>query len=408
MSGFLSTLGNIFMGPGAVGDPKEAFKLYAPPGLLSSVPEDQQELYGKQIQAQMRKINADYRPTYTQMQSGVLDSLKLGIAQQEAQRTRGDLSKIFGDPPAAPQAGVNGGVEVSPIDGNTPVDRPLQVDGTSPTSMPVRNTRKTNAMKYFQAAQYYAQRGDGDTAKKYHDIGISLDPNPSQEIRDLEYLGFNMAGTGDSGFNYIKQYNESKSPKTNVNVNSGIQKGEEAYWSTLGKNLPELESQAMAAARTNEALQSMIDLGNKKTFTGPLAPTAIGATQFLNSFGLNVKPETLANTREFQAQANILVLDFMGAMGGARGFSKEESAILYDAFPKIIDSPQARERIARMLMARNNRLIRDYNTMRGQFEGGIGKPLASPRISPSEPAVGAPDASAPRVPTYNPKTGKFE
>lgn len=400
MEELFKAVGGIFMGPGAFGDPKETFKLYAPPTLLDVYTPEQQELYGKQIQAQMRRINADYRPSYKDIQGGIVDAGKNAQAMKMQQQTLSDMQRIFGGDPNVPTPAMPGAQPAAaqpamPAEGAAP----------SPTTAPVANSRAAQATKYFKAAQYYGMRGDSEGAKRYLDMGLALHPNPSEAIRDLEYLGFNMAGAGDDGFGRLKQLHDSKSNK--VNVSTGISKGEEAYWSTLGKNLPELESQAMAASRTNESLQGLIDLSGKKTFSGTLAPGAVGATQFLSSFGVNVKPETLANTREFQANANILVLDFMGAMGGARGFSKEESAILYDAFPKIIDSPQARERIARMLIARNNRIIRDYNTMRGQFEQGIGKPLASPRISPMESAAPTQEGGA-AVKTYDPKTGTFK
>lgn len=136
----------------------------------------------------------------------------------------------------------------------------------------------------------------------------------------------------------------------------------EAMWLEVGKELPKLATQARAANQTNQALSNLVEMGEKKTFSGLLAPGQIGASQFLTSFGVKVAPETLANSRTFQAASNVLVLDFMASMGGARGFSKEESAILYDAFPKIIDDPTSRTRIANMLIQRNNRIIEDFKT----------------------------------------------
>lgn len=402
-------------------DPTAQLNRYMPPDLVSQIPQDQRASYANYLKQQVAlslMTGKDPSSAMNSAQQRFMEMQKYnqGLAMQK--QTLSDLARIFGNDPSTPPAAAptapadpskvpTASVDVSPIGAtgsipNSPAPAP------APAPNPIQNAKVNNATAYFKAAQYHAMRGDGDSAKKYLDMGLQLHPNPSEAIRDLEYLGFNMAGTGDAGFGNLKQYNESKSSKVNTTVNTGINKGEEAYWSTLGKNLPELESQAMAANRTNQSLQSMIDLGNKNTFSGSLAPGQVGATQFFNSLGINIKPETLANTREFQAQSNILVLDFMGAMGGARGFSKEESAILYDAFPKIIDSPQARERIARMLITRNNRLINDYNTTRDQFEQGIGKPLASPRIAPFERATPADqNPSAPRIPTYDPRTGKW-
>jgi len=140
------------------------------------------------------------------------------------------------------------------------------------------------------------------------------------------------------------------------------QKGDQALVATIAKELPAQRQQAMEAARVNQSLNELLNLNKQKTFVGTLAPGSVGAAQFLSSFGVNIAPQTLANTREFQASTNLILMDFMGAMGGAKGFSKEESAILYDAFPKIVDDPRSRARIVEMLKRRNDRVISDYNT----------------------------------------------
>jgi hypothetical protein len=141
-----------------------------------------------------------------------------------------------------------------------------------------------------------------------------------------------------------------------------VAKGDQAMVSAIAKELPGLRQQAMEAARVNQSLDELLNLNKQKTFVGTLAPGSVGAAQFLSSFGVNIAPQTLANTREFQASTNLILMDFMGAMGGAKGFSKEESAILYDAFPKIVDDPRSRARIVEMLKRRNDRVISDYNT----------------------------------------------
>lgn len=151
---------------------------------------------------------------------------------------------------------------------------------------------------------------------------------------------------------------EATSPKVSLTTTEAADK---ALVGQIAKQLPEQRQQAMDAARVNTMLDDILKLNKEKTFVGMLAPGSIGASQFLTSLGVNVAPSMLANTREFQAATNLLVLDFMGAMGGAKGFSKEESAILYDAFPKIIDDAQSRARIVQMLKRRNDRLIADYN-----------------------------------------------
>ena len=151
----------------------------------------------------------------------------------------------------------------------------------------------------------------------------------------------------------------------------------------FGEQYPSMLTQAVSADQTNQRLASIIENKNQKMYTGLLAPGQIAAAQFLQSFGVQVDPEKLANTRTSQATANQLTLDFMGAMGGAKGFSKEESAILYDSFPKIVDDPNSRAKIAEMLIKRNNQIIDDFNSIRTsleEYEGG--RPLPGRKISP--------------------------
>lgn len=384
------------MGRGSFGDPKETFKMYAPPTLLDVFTPEQQEAYGRQIQQQTRYINPELRADYGTISKNISDAAAARVAQTNLANERAALEKLF-NPQTAPAAPVTPG---TPPAGTAMPAAP----NAAPAQATMMNPRAENAKRYFAAGQYFASRGDGEKAKKYVDMGLSLHPNPSEAVRDLEYFGFQMQGQQGAAFDRLKQLNESKANKT-TNVLSTGRKAEDAYAETLAKDLPGLASQAQLAQRTNESLAEIVGNENKSTFSGLLAPGQIGATQFLQSFGVNIKPETLANSREFQANANILVLDFMGAMGGARGFSKEESAILYDAFPKIIDSPQARSRIARMLISRNNRLINDYNATRKEFENMVGRPSPSPQIKPFE--FNAPGNAA-KPPRYNPKSGEFE
>jgi hypothetical protein len=405
MNAFVDVLKNTFFGPGAFEDPQEAFKMYAPPGLLDVFTPEQQIAYGRQIQSQMRNINADTRPQFANVQKSIVDAAKEKRGLELSRELQTELGTAFGRPSpsaAAPDA--------TPGAAPAPVVQPIAPGANAPMAgqppAPAQgNPRRARAQQYLQAAQVFAARGDGEQAKRYIDIAMQLNPNPSEAVRDLEYFGFNMEGMGQAAFGNVKAYNESKANKT-TNILNAANKGEAAYVESLAKELPALASQAQLAQRTNQSLSEIVANENRPTFTGLLAPGQIGATQFLKSLGLDVKPETLANSREFQAAANILVLDFMGAMGGARGFSKEESAILYDAFPKIIDSPEARSRIARMLIRRNNSLIQDYNSTRGEFEKFLGKSTPSPKISPLELNTSPRTDGAP-VPRYDPKTGKF-
>lgn len=150
----------------------------------------------------------------------------------------------------------------------------------------------------------------------------------------------------------------TSAPAAVVNLDTkGSQLGQELFI----KKIDALSTPATNANRIINQVGAMEDATKKGTFTGAMAPNAVGAAQFLSSFGIDVKPDILANSRAFQAASNQLVLDFMASNGGARGFTEKETAILQDAFPKIVDSPEARQQIATLLRNRAKKDVADYN-----------------------------------------------
>ena len=147
-----------------------------------------------------------------------------------------------------------------------------------------------------------------------------------------------------------------------------IDKGGELAQELFLKDLAQQNTAVRGAEGIINKLDQMTASTAKGTFTGGLAPGAVGAAQFLQTFGINVDPNTVANTRAFQAASNQLVLDFMSANGGARGFTEKETAILQDAFPKIVDSPQARMQITTLLRNRAQETINNYNQTLDQYK----------------------------------------
>lgn len=157
----------------------------------------------------------------------------------------------------------------------------------------------------------------------------------------------------------FEQFRRANAPSTVVNLDTkGNQLGQELFL----KKIDSLSGPATNANRIVNQVAAMEEATKKGTFTGAMAPNAVGAAQFLSSFGIDVKPDILANSRAFQAASNQLVLDFMASNGGARGFTEKETAILQDAFPKIVDSPQARQQIASLLRNRAKKDVDDYNS----------------------------------------------
>jgi hypothetical protein len=177
-------------------------------------------------------------------------------------------------------------------------------------------------------------------------------PEPTTTQRDYDFAK-SQGYTGS-----FEDFRRSSAPSTVVNLDTkGSALGQELYL----KKIDQLSGPATSANRIVNQVSAMDEATKRGTFTGAMAPNAVGAAQFLSSFGIDVNPEVLANTRAFQAASNQLVLDFMASNGGARGFTEKETAILQDAFPKIVDSPQARQKIASLLRNRAKKDVQDYN-----------------------------------------------
>ena len=196
---------------------------------------------------------------------------------------------------------------------------------------------------------------------------VTAAPKPAElpsDVQSYQYYVQQETASGRPAKTFEQWKAGQKSPPFSINLgDKGSLLGQELYL----KKIDSLEAPARNAGRILNQVNAMDKATQKGTYTGSMAPSAAGATQFLDSFGIKVKPEILANTRTFQAASNQLVLDFMAANGGARGFTEKETAILQDAFPKIIDSPQARQQIADLLRNRALQDVEDYNFAVGEF-----------------------------------------
>lgn len=278
--------------------------------------------------------------------------------------------------------------------GEMDFSQPMQMQVGGPLTMAQRRARalegfeSTNPMvQQFAQAQYAAatpQRqelkvGDIDPSKftpqsirEAMQTGDYSKLKPVQEIDSLigkpspgDFTPASMAVFARTR-NYADLVpNPKAAPVTNINLgDKGSQLAQELFLKDLG----EQNKAVRGAEGIINKLDQMTASTEKGTFTGGLAPGAVGAAQFLQTFGINVDPNTVANTRAFQAASNQLVLDFMAANGGARGFTEKETAILQDAFPKIVDSPQARMQITKLLRDRAQETISNYNQTLDQYK----------------------------------------
>jgi len=157
----------------------------------------------------------------------------------------------------------------------------------------------------------------------------------------------------------------TKQPPIALNLG---EKGDVEAQKIFLKDLGELRPKAYAARNIIRAVNNLDRLTEEGTYTGALAPTAVGASQFLNSIGIKIDPKVLENTEAFAAQSSDLVLSAQAALGGARGFTKEETAILMQMFPQVINSPQARITIGNIIRNKQLDVIDEYDSLITDYE----------------------------------------
>ena len=84
----------------------------------------------------------------------------------------------------------------------------------------------------------------------------------------------------------------------------------------------------------------------------------------------------------------------MSSLGGARGFSREETALLEKSFPNIATSTQARTAIARLLQSKAQESINSYNENLADFKRTFPnlktslKPVELPKATPGTRPAG--------------------
>ena len=326
-------------------------------------------------------MEADYAQRMLgRMEGGYTYQPNTALEQQMAKRPEETLDqynqRIAATPFTAPAAAVPDQIKVDEVTRQSQYRRaPEEVLGMASTSLgtaalkdrPVMAQRLAQMLEAPAAEEFYAPTETETGLVQFGKRGGKREtgykpptkaPESTTTQRDYEFA----RSQGYQGS--FEDFRRAATPSTVVNLDTkGNQLGQELYL----KKIDSLEAPARNAGRILNQVNAMDKATQGGTFKGSMAPTAVGAAQFLESFGIKVKPDVLANTRAFQAASNQLVLDFMAANGGARGFTEKETAILQDAFPKIIDSPDARRQIADLLRNRALQDVEDYNFAVGEF-----------------------------------------
>lgn len=224
----------------------------------------------------------------------------------------------------------------------------------------------------------YRSQAGRDAAKLAPDLATlaaeSVKPSqPSLTNDQREYLTAKDQGYPGTFMEYLIAVKGASAPS--ISLSTG-QRGENKAQDTLAANeanaINEDRNRARGAVRVWTGAQKLIDLSGTGALSGALAPGIMGANNFLVSiFGIGVDPKNMADAAQFNAAVSQLVIDQMSTLGGARGFSKEETALLQQSFPNIATSTQARIAIARLLQAKAEDSINSYNENLNDFKAAF-------------------------------------
>jgi hypothetical protein len=225
----------------------------------------------------------------------------------------------------------------------------------------------------------------------------SIKPNQPNLTNDQrEYLTARTQGYPGTFMEYQIAVKGASAPRLSVSTGErGENKAQEALAGLEATDVSNQRGFARGAARVWNGAQKLIDLSGTGALSGSLAPGLIGVNNFLVSiFGTGVDPKLTADAEQFNAAVSQLVIDQMSSLGGARGFSREETALLEKSFPNIATSTQARIAIARLLQAKALESINSYNENLADFQRTFPnlktslKPVELPKAAPGTRPAG--------------------
>jgi len=225
----------------------------------------------------------------------------------------------------------------------------------------------------------------------------SIKPNQPNLTNDQrEYLTAKTQGYPGTFMEYQIAVKGASAPRLSVSTGErGENKAQEALAGLEATDVSNQRGFARGAARVWNGAQKLIDLSGTGALSGSLAPGLIGVNNFLVSiFGTGVDPKLTADAEQFNAAVSQLVIDQMSSLGGARGFSREETALLEKSFPNIATSTQARIAIARLLQAKALESINSYNENLADFQRTFPnlktslKPVELPKAAPGTRPAG--------------------
>lgn len=164
-------------------------------------------------------------------------------------------------------------------------------------------------------------------------------------------------------------------PNPSTVINNNMQ-SEKAFAVETAKQdahyLNDLRSQAANAQDIAQRVQAIQGAVNAGVFTGSWASRSTDAANFLNTLGLPIQADKLANSQEFNAQVGELILSRVKQLGSNPSNSDRE--FVERTVPNLTQSPQARQALLDYMQNQAKRTMDTYQSadQYGRAHNGLG------------------------------------
>jgi len=264
--------------------------------------------------------------------------------------------------------------------------KPLQMLGMKELETLGKNSMTTKdwlgLARYFdpKSAVVAAQTGDASQLKlkpEYKVVDgrvISIgDGGEVKELRDFARQWTTGTMQGPSGPLLVQREAGTgkvdaidKAPKVSSNVNvsqAGPKVGAQEIFRQAAKDISDLAERARSAQGLQQALGQMKNLDSQGIYSNAPSAAATFVTNLAQAVGATLTPEQqtkLANTETFNSVAVDLWQQLVAQYGGNRGVTKEEAEQIKAILPQAKNSPEARQKIYRILESSAQRSINRF------------------------------------------------
>lgn len=210
---------------------------------------------------------------------------------------------------------------------------------------------------------------------------------------------------------YAKQKASAGAARTSVTVDAAPK----AFWSDFGKQASDQlfkeREVAQAAASTLQGVGEIRKAVQGGAYQGAGADMKLGAAKALGALGLQIAPNQVANSEQFNTIANQFVLNSIKGLGANP--SNADRDFIEKTVPRLSTDPNALPLLLNFMEGKARTQVEGYNA---KIKGVQGQPGAGfmpfslevpqPQAAPQAPAGGATGGGGAR--RFNPATGKIE